>query len=67
MLEHLTQISLLLAQERRDMIDITRENEQLRKEYTRLAKENEELKKKYDECKANSEKSAQEISNNESR
>lgn len=49
------------------MIDITRENEQLRKEYTRLAKENEELKKKYDECKANSEKSAQEISNNESR
>lgn len=58
MLEHLTQISLLLAQERSDMIAITQENEQLRKEYTRLTKENEELKKKYDECKANSEKSA---------
>lgn len=65
MLEHLTQISLLLAQERSDMI--TQENEQLRKEYIRLTKENEELKKKYDECKANSEKSAQEVSNNESR
>lgn len=67
MLEHLSQISMLLAQERRDIIALTQENELLRKEFTRLTKENEELKKKYNECKTNSEKSAQEVSNDESR
>ena len=66
MLEQLRQISFLIASLRQNLIAITHENEELRKQYSQLQNEYDLMKNEYDECKRNLEKTTQETSNSES-
>ena len=66
MLEQLRQISFLIASLRQNLIAITHENEELRKQYSQLQNEYDLMKNEYDECKRNLEKTTQETPNSES-